>query len=238
MDDVSLIAPIDIIHEAAPLVADLYAEIGLELNAAKCFLISNDDLSLKIKDVLVESINYSRSSFRFLGCYMGLKNDILKDLDLHLKVIEKELAEVLKLDIEKHLKFFILKICYSGKITHLLRSLDCDLSHNFCRSFNMIRTKFIADLLQVESSALRGHIFCHPDFGGIGFTSSKYLTESAFIGGAKNFIYEFSKRYADRINLLNITSSSYFIALRREVTNLPPSIWSECFSFKKSLHVK
>ncbi|KAL0217028.1 hypothetical protein RCL1_007511 [Eukaryota sp. TZLM3-RCL] len=77
MDDVSLIAPIDIIHEVAPLVADLYAEIGLELNAAKCFLIS--------------------------------------------------------------------------------------------------------------------------------------------------------KRYADRINLLNITSSSYLIALRREVTNLPPSIWSECF---------
>ncbi|KAL0212793.1 hypothetical protein RCL1_006419 [Eukaryota sp. TZLM3-RCL] len=229
MDDVSLIAPIDIIHEVAPLVADLYAEIGLELNAAKCLLISNDDLSLKIRDVFVESINYSRSSFRFLGCYMGLKNDILKDLDLHLKVIEKELAEVLKLDIEKHLKFFILKICYSGKITHLLRSLDCDLSHNFCRSFNMIRTKFIADLLQVESSALRGHIFCHPDFGGIGFTSSKYLTKSAFIGGAKNFIYEFSKRYADRINLLNITSSSYLIALRREVTNLPPSVWSECF---------
>ncbi|KAL0213438.1 hypothetical protein RCL1_007064 [Eukaryota sp. TZLM3-RCL] len=93
----------------------------------------------------------------------------------------------------------------------------------------MIRTKFIADLLQVESSALRGHIFCHPDFGGIGFTSSKYLTKSAFIGGAKNFIYEFSKRYADRIHLLNITSSSYLIALRREVTNLPPSIWSECF---------
>ncbi|KAL0227859.1 hypothetical protein RCL1_004002 [Eukaryota sp. TZLM3-RCL] len=102
----------------------------------------------------------------------------------------------------------------------------------------MIRTKSIVDLLQVESSALRGHIFCHPDFGGIGFMSSKYLTESAFIGGTKNFIYEFSKRYADRINLLNITSSSYFIALRREVTNLPPSIWSECFSFKKSLHVK
>ncbi|KAL0217504.1 hypothetical protein RCL1_008085 [Eukaryota sp. TZLM3-RCL] len=56
-----------------------------------------------------------------------------------------------------------------------------------------------------------------------------YLTKSAFIGGAKNFIYEFSKRYADRINLLNTTSSSYLIALRREVTNLPPSIWSECF---------
>ncbi|KAL0209439.1 hypothetical protein RCL1_007807 [Eukaryota sp. TZLM3-RCL] len=159
---------------------------------------------------------------------MGLKNEILKDLDSHLEVIEQELAEVLKLDIEKHLKFFLLKICYSGKITHLLRSIDSDLSYNFRRSYNMIRTNFVAELLQVDSIALRNHIFCHPDFGGIGFTSSKYLTKAAFLGGAKNFIYEFSKRYTDRLHLYT-TSSSYLIALRREVTNLAPSIWSECF---------
>ncbi|KAL0212431.1 hypothetical protein RCL1_006057 [Eukaryota sp. TZLM3-RCL] len=105
---------------------------------------------------------------------MGVKSEILKDLDSHLEVIEQELAEVLKLDIEKHLKFFLLKDCYSGKITHLLRSIDSDLSYNLCRSYNMIRTNFVAELLQVDSNSLRNHILCHPDFGAIGFTSSNF----------------------------------------------------------------
>ncbi|KAL0212257.1 hypothetical protein RCL1_005883 [Eukaryota sp. TZLM3-RCL] len=94
----------------------------------------------------------------------------------------------------------------------------------------MIRTNFVAELLQVDSHSLCNHIFCHPDFGGIGFSSSKYyLTKADFLGGVKNIIYEFSKRYTDRLQLLNTTSSSYLNAHQREVTNLPPSIWSECF---------
>ncbi|KAL0217843.1 hypothetical protein RCL1_008692 [Eukaryota sp. TZLM3-RCL] len=93
----------------------------------------------------------------------------------------------------------------------------------------MIHINFVAELLLVDSKSLRNHILCHPAFGGIGFTSSKYLTKAAFLGRAKNFIDEFSKRYTDRLQLLNTTSSSYLIALRREVTNLRPSTWSECF---------
>ncbi|KAL0205877.1 hypothetical protein P9112_001184 [Eukaryota sp. TZLM1-RC] len=91
----------------------------------------------------------------------------------------------LTLELEKHLKFFLLKICYAGKITHLLRSLPPSLTYNFCRQFNKIRTQFLAYLMSVDPSILKNHIFSDVQLGGVGFNSSKYLTKAAFIGGGK-----------------------------------------------------
>ncbi|KAL0228364.1 hypothetical protein RCL1_004507 [Eukaryota sp. TZLM3-RCL] len=69
MDDISLIAPFEIINEVSQLVSSLYLEIGLHLNVSKCFLIANSSHELSINGVSVPFINYSTSSFRFLACF-------------------------------------------------------------------------------------------------------------------------------------------------------------------------
>ncbi|KAL0221259.1 hypothetical protein RCL1_001113 [Eukaryota sp. TZLM3-RCL] len=156
---------------------------------------------------------------------MGFRDSILKDLDIYITTIEYELFLVLKLEIEKPLKFFLSKKCYSGKVTHLVRCLGPTLSYDFCRSLNKLRTNFLASLLEVDPLVLKSHIFCSSDLGGLGFASSKYL--SAFLGDAKNFVFGFSKRYGNRLSLLSQTDSEYLIAVRNEISNLPPKI---CFS--------
>ncbi|KAL0216893.1 hypothetical protein RCL1_007376 [Eukaryota sp. TZLM3-RCL] len=217
MDDISLIAPFEIINEVSQLVSSLYLEIGLHLNVSKCFLIANSSHDLSI------------NGFPFSWVFLGFRDHIVNDLNSYLKSIELELDETLKLEIEKHMKFFFLKVCYSGKVTHLLRTTDPLLSYEFCRHFHKLRTIFLSELLQVDSNVLKNHIFCRPDLGGVGFTSSKYLTKAAFIGGAKNFVFEFSNRYNGRQNLLFTTNSDYFVAVR-ELESLPSEIWASCFS--------
>ncbi|KAL0238285.1 hypothetical protein GEMRC1_012758 [Eukaryota sp. GEM-RC1] len=123
----------------------------------------------------------------------------------------------------------MLKICYSGKITHLLRSLAPELLYDFCRAFNKIRTDFLSFLLQVNPNSLNNHTFSGPYLGGLGFTSSKWWTKAPFIGGGKNFVFEFSNRYPSRTSLLESTSSFYLNHLRGEIANLSPEIWSTCF---------
>ncbi|KAL0218307.1 hypothetical protein RCL1_009155 [Eukaryota sp. TZLM3-RCL] len=71
MDDSSLIAPFEITNKVAPLVAENYSNIGLELNVSKCFLISNSGLSMEINDISTESTTFSNSNFRFLNVLFG-----------------------------------------------------------------------------------------------------------------------------------------------------------------------
>ncbi|KAL0244656.1 hypothetical protein GEMRC1_008738 [Eukaryota sp. GEM-RC1] len=123
----------------------------------------------------------------------------------------------------------MLKICYSGKITHLLRSPAPELSYDFCRAFNKIRTDFLSFLLQVNPNILNNHTFSSPCLGGLGFTSSKWWTKAALIGGGKNFVIEFCNRYPSRTSLLESTSSFYLNHLRGELGNLSPELWSTCF---------
>ncbi|KAL0221364.1 hypothetical protein RCL1_001218 [Eukaryota sp. TZLM3-RCL] len=111
IDDISLIVPFEIINEVSQLVSSLYLEIGLHLNVSKCFLIANSSHELSINGVSVPFINYSTSSFHFLGCFLGFRDHIVNDLNSYLKSIELELDEILKLEIEKHWKFFLWKVC-------------------------------------------------------------------------------------------------------------------------------
>ncbi|KAL0245862.1 hypothetical protein GEMRC1_007079 [Eukaryota sp. GEM-RC1] len=142
--------------------ADLYDAIGLQLNVQKCFLIAKVPVTLIVNSLEVPFVNYLSSSFRFLGCYLGSHDNIVKDLNVYLDSMRKELDQIKELQLEKHVKFFMLKICYSGKVTHLLRSLPPVLTYNFCRSFNKIRTDFLAFLLSVDPPALNNHIFSDP----------------------------------------------------------------------------
>ncbi|KAL0221063.1 hypothetical protein RCL1_000917 [Eukaryota sp. TZLM3-RCL] len=219
MDDISLIAPFEIINEVSQLVSSLYLEIGLHSYVSQCFLIANSSHDLSINGVSVPFINYSTSSFPFSWRSKQL-----------LEIFELELDEILKLEFEKQLKLFVLKVCCSGKVTHLLRTTDPFLSYEFCRHFNKLRTNFLSELLQVDSNVLKNHIFCRPDLGRVGFTSSKHLTKAAFIGVAKNFVFEFSNRYNGRQNLLSTTNSDYLVAVRQELEALPSEIWASCYS--------
>ncbi|KAL0216339.1 hypothetical protein P9112_008523 [Eukaryota sp. TZLM1-RC] len=159
MDDISCIGPESTINRVANEAATLYQSIGLELNVQKCFCISRKNVKLIINSLEVPYIDYTSTSFCFLGCYLGSAEKTLDSLENYLNSIKKELEVIKTLELEKHLKFFLLKICYAGKITHLLRSLPPSLTYNFCRQFNKIRTQFLAYLMSVDPSILKNHIF-------------------------------------------------------------------------------
>ncbi|KAL0209138.1 hypothetical protein P9112_011725 [Eukaryota sp. TZLM1-RC] len=229
MDDIFCIGPESTINRVANEAATLYQSIGLELNVQKCFCISRKNVKLIINSLEVPYIDYTSTSFCFLGCYLGSAEKTLDSLENYLNSIKKELEVIKTLELEKHLKFFLLKICYAGKITHLLRSLPPSLTYNFCRQFNKIRTQFLAYLMSVDPSILKNHIFSDVQLGGVGFNSSKYLTKAAFIGGGKNFVFEFSRRYPFAENLLETTNSLFLDNLREEISSLSPDLWQSCF---------
>ncbi|KAL0206147.1 hypothetical protein P9112_001454 [Eukaryota sp. TZLM1-RC] len=229
MDDISCIGPENTINRVANEAATLYQSIGLELNVQKCFCISRKNVKLIINSLEVPYIDYTSTSFCFLGCYLGSAEKTLDSLENYLNSIKKELEVIKTLELEKHLKFFLLKICYAGKITHLLRSLPSSLTYNFCRQFNKIRTQFLAYLMSVDPSILKNHIFSDVQLGGVGFNSSKYLTKAAFIGGGKNFVFEFCRRYPFAENLLETTNSLFLDNLREEISSLSPDLWQSCF---------
>ncbi|KAL0205817.1 hypothetical protein P9112_001124 [Eukaryota sp. TZLM1-RC] len=216
MDDISLIGSFDLLELVAQEIADSYENIGLHLNASKCLLIGSSAQDLVINDSIVPFTNYSSDAFKFLGCWLGNVPQIQNELQGILEKMKIELDSISSLDIEKHIKFFMLKICYTGRITHILRSCAPSIALDFCRSFNSLRTEFFADLLDVEPGMLKSHLFSSANLGGIGFTKSSILCQSAFLGGGKNFIYEFSRRFPDDSHLLVPNCSPYLLGLAKK----------------------
>ncbi|KAL0210135.1 hypothetical protein P9112_010219 [Eukaryota sp. TZLM1-RC] len=53
--------------------------------------------------------------------------------------------------------------------------------------------------------------------------------DAAFIGGGKNFVFEFSRRYPFAENLLETTNSLFLDNLREEISSLSPDLWQSCF---------
>ncbi|KAL0218864.1 hypothetical protein P9112_004517 [Eukaryota sp. TZLM1-RC] len=119
--------------------------------------------------------------------------------------------------------------CYSGKITHILRTTSLDISREFCRPFNYLKTKFFAFLIDVNPDLIRSHVFSSSNFGGINFTKSSILCQAAYLGGGKNFVFEFCNRFLNDVNLLNFTSNNFLSDLRNAFDCLPSEIWSKCF---------
>ncbi|KAL0208862.1 hypothetical protein P9112_011449 [Eukaryota sp. TZLM1-RC] len=229
MDDISVIAPITILKQIATFIQQRYEDIGLSLNISKCLIIGHEPIDFFINDVNVPFINYDQSGFRFLGCYLGNIDEVKGQLSTLLTQFGNELESIENLNIEKHLKFFFLKICYSGKFTHILRSTSPSISLEFCRIFNEQRTNSLPKLLEFDASQLRSHIFCGTNFGGVDFHKSSYLCKAVYIGGGKNFIYEFVNRFPEKIDLIENCGSSYLISLQQKIETLSPNIWSKCF---------
>ncbi|KAL0206171.1 hypothetical protein P9112_001478 [Eukaryota sp. TZLM1-RC] len=142
MDDISLIGSFDLLELVAQEIADSYENVGLHLNASKCLLIGSSAQDLVINDSIVPFTNYSSDAFKFLGCWLGNVPQIQNELQVILEKMKIELDSISSLDIEKHIKFFMFKICYTGRITHILRSCAPSIALDFCRSFNSLRTEF------------------------------------------------------------------------------------------------
>ncbi|KAL0248109.1 hypothetical protein GEMRC1_003345 [Eukaryota sp. GEM-RC1] len=185
----------------------------------RCLLIGRSTQELFINGDQIPFINYVEDAFRFLGCWLGNVPKNSQELSNCLEKIGSELNTISSYDIEKHIKFFVLKICYSGKITHLLRSTAPSVALNFCRSINELRINFCASLLEVDSTILRSHLF----------TSASILCKSAFLGGGNNFVFEFDNRFPNDISLINPNSCKYLCDLNEALIKLPFDVWSQCF---------
>ncbi|KAL0219932.1 hypothetical protein P9112_005585 [Eukaryota sp. TZLM1-RC] len=229
MDDISLIGPFSVVQKASKEIAEQYEIIGLHLDPKKCLLIGNDFKEFKINNCKFPFTNYSQEAFRFLKCWLGNADEITKNLNEIVVKLGNELQLISELEIEKHIKFSILKICYSGKNTHLLKSTAPSLSIDFCQSFNQLRATFFAFLLEVNPELIRAHLFSSSQFGGVGFTKSSILCQAAFVGGGKNFIFEFLNRFPEDIHLLSPSFSKYLYDLDVAIDKIAPQIWCQCF---------
>ncbi|KAL0222299.1 hypothetical protein RCL1_002153 [Eukaryota sp. TZLM3-RCL] len=148
MDDIFMIGTRHDLGAAAAFAFQEFNKIGLSLNAKKCLMIGRTSCNFLIDSQPVTFVNYRSEAFRFLGCFLGDKTNktsIAVLLTQKLESINSD--EIAQLEIQLHLKFFILKICYSGKVPHLLRSTSPELSLPFFQSFNQIRTEFLSELL-------------------------------------------------------------------------------------------
>ncbi|KAL0223885.1 hypothetical protein P9112_003275 [Eukaryota sp. TZLM1-RC] len=206
-----------------------YKDIGLALNPTSCLLIGRTKQSLLIDGAQIPFINYEQQAFKFLGCWLGNLDEIYSQLNNLLEYFRKPLSFISEYDIEKHINFFILKICYSGKSTHILRSTSPSGSLDFCRSFSKLRVKFFSSLLEVNESLIRSHVFCSAKLNGIGFTKFSILCKAAFLGGEKNFMFEFYQRFPDDVYLIHGESNFYLNQLQFELDNFLSDIWIQCF---------
>ncbi|KAL0227265.1 hypothetical protein P9112_014589 [Eukaryota sp. TZLM1-RC] len=73
------------------------------------------------------------------------------------------------------------------------------------------------------------HIFCSTELGGLDFHKPKYFFKAAFIGGGKNFVFEFLKRFPENQHLIECCVSDYLVSLQSEIECISPHIWSKCF---------
>ncbi|KAL0204780.1 hypothetical protein P9112_000087 [Eukaryota sp. TZLM1-RC] len=226
MDDISLIGSFALLELVAQEIANSYEISGFHLFASKCLLIGSSPQDIAVNNSVVPFTNHSSEAFEFLGCWLGNVPQIQNELQAILEKMKIELDSISSLDLEKHIEFFKVKIRLTGRITHILRS--CAPSLAFCRSLISLRTEFFAELLDAEPGMSKNHLFSSANLSGIGLTKSSILCQSAFLGGGKNFIYEFSRRFSDDSHLLVSSCSPYLNKLSCEIDRLPPQIWTKC----------
>ncbi|KAL0218171.1 hypothetical protein RCL1_009019 [Eukaryota sp. TZLM3-RCL] len=176
MDDLTLVGEPTEMEEAMAYFGSLAKEIGLCLNAKKCFIIvRNDSTRLFYEEVEVPSINFNEDAVRLLGSSIGNSSKVLSLLEKQLEIFENELSMVSDFSIPKQLKFAFLRLCYSSKFNHIFRTCPHSLSLCFGQKYNSVRTKFIANLLNVSPDFIPSHAFSSFNHGGLGITKSKYF---------------------------------------------------------------
>ncbi|KAL0209116.1 hypothetical protein P9112_011703 [Eukaryota sp. TZLM1-RC] len=154
MDDISCIGPESTINRVANEAATLYQSIGLDLNVQKCFCISRKNVKLIINSLEVPYIDYTSTSFCFLGCYLGSAEKTLDNLENYLNSIRKELEVIKTLELEKHFKKFTQK---RSIIHNAVRDCIYDLLKS---AHHPVRLEPVFDEMQLAQSQKRGDIQC------------------------------------------------------------------------------
>ncbi|KAL0207276.1 hypothetical protein P9112_011904 [Eukaryota sp. TZLM1-RC] len=229
MDDVVLIGDLNIVKKATVCFKELFTKIGLRLNLLKCVLLSNSPVSTIIDGIEIQAKLYSIDAIRHLGSFLGNNDEITKKLFEKLNSISDKIDRMMNLDIKKHIKFTIIRLCFSSNFNHIFRSTNPLVTRPLAQKFNELRAKVLSQLLGCKMFQIPDHAYLSPHYGGLGWTKASILTSCAFVGGCRNAIFEFSERFADWEDLLMTTQSSTVFALNEEISRIDVEKWGRCF---------
>ncbi|KAL0214424.1 hypothetical protein P9112_006608 [Eukaryota sp. TZLM1-RC] len=229
MDDVVLTGDLKIVREATVCFKELFTKISLPLNLLKCVLLSNSAISTIVDGIKILAKLYSIDEIRHLGSFLGDNDEITKKLFEKLNSISDKINRMMTLDIQKHIKFTNIRLCFSSNFNHIFRCTNPLITKSLARKFNELRTKVLSQLLGCKMFQIPDHAHLSPHYGGLGWTKASILTSCAFIGGCRNAIFEFSERFADWEDVLMTTQSSTVFALNEEISKIDVEKWSRYF---------
>ncbi|KAL0207208.1 hypothetical protein P9112_011836 [Eukaryota sp. TZLM1-RC] len=229
MDDVVLIGDLNIVKQATVCFKELLTKIGLRLNLLKCVLLSNYPVSTIVDGIEIQAKLYSIDAFRHLGSFLENNDEITKNLFEKLNSISDKIDRMMNLDIKKHIKFTIIRLCFSSNFNHIFRSTNPLVTRPLAQKFNELRAKVLSQLLGCKMFQIPDHAYLSPHYGGLGWTKASIPASCAFVGGCRNAIFEFSERFADWEDLLMATQSSTVFALNEEISKIDVEKWGRCF---------
>ncbi|KAL0218514.1 hypothetical protein P9112_004167 [Eukaryota sp. TZLM1-RC] len=147
---------------------------------------------------------------------------------------------MMKLDIQKHIKFIFTALCFSSNFNHILRSTNPLFNRLLAQKFDELRAKVLSQLLGCKLFQIPDHVYLSPHYGGLGWTKASILTSCACRAGCRNAIFEFCERFANWEDLLMPTQSSTVSALIDDISKIEIEKWSRCFpqSFNGNIQEK
>ncbi|KAL0205605.1 hypothetical protein P9112_000912 [Eukaryota sp. TZLM1-RC] len=228
MDDLVLIGDLNIVKQATVCFKELFTKIGLRLNLLKCVLLLNFPVSTIVDGIEIQAKLYSIDAIRLLGSFLGNYDEITKKLFEKLNSISDKIDRMLNLDIQKHIKFTIIRLCFSSNFNHIFRSTNPLVTRPLAQKFNELRAKVLSQLLGCKMFQILDHAYLSPHYGGLGWSKASILTSCAFVGGCRNAIFEFSEGFADWEDLLMTTQSSTVFALKEEISKIDVEKWDRC----------
>ncbi|KAL0214389.1 hypothetical protein P9112_006573 [Eukaryota sp. TZLM1-RC] len=232
MDDVSLNGNASLVHEAVTYFGKLALNIGLERNASKCQVLGLSFHSIVLNDEEILFVDYQSDCIELLGTFIGNKSAISSSLHKKIESASAKLDEIQALPLKKHIKFHVDRLCFSSKVNHLIRSIPPDLTTPEIKLFLSRRSNFLADLLSVKNiKDIPLQCFRSHSHGGVGLTRSSILTNAAFFGGIKNFLFELSVRFPNSwIDLVTNSNLSAALFVKIFLDNCSDKLWFSMFA--------
>ncbi|KAL0212217.1 hypothetical protein RCL1_005843 [Eukaryota sp. TZLM3-RCL] len=207
------------------------------LNAKKCLFVCQEDVEAPIlNNIKIPKVDFRNDASRLLGAYIGFNDKVKELLDSLLDSFENELNTVTNFNISKQLNFTFLRCCYSLKFNHIFRSCPPSAALQFAQRHNVLRTKFVANLINVDEHNIHTHAFSFFNLGGIGLTKASVLFKSAFLGGLRNFLFEFKLRFPNED--IENSSAPFLLEGKKLVDSLPEDTWARLFSFTSEVKEK
>ncbi|KAL0215916.1 hypothetical protein P9112_008100 [Eukaryota sp. TZLM1-RC] len=189
MDDAVLIGDLNIVKQATVCFKELFTKIGLRLNLLKCVLLSNSPVSTIVNGIEIQAKLYSIDAIRHLGSFFGNNDEITKKLFKRLNSISDKIDRMMNLDIQRHIEFTIIRLCFSSNFNHIFRCTNPLVTRPLAQKFNELRANVLSQFLGCKMFQIPDHAYLSPHYGGLGWTKASILTSCAFIGGCRNAIF-------------------------------------------------